>query len=141
VDGVNSAVAVILQSHTTPGEFMPAVTYSLPATDGGIERMEIADLNSDGHPDIVMAASSAVLVYLQNASQPGTLLPASSYAAPISANGVAVADVDGDGLPDIVSESGTGASLAIGALGPPGVLYQDPANPGHFLSMQDLQTQ
>jgi hypothetical protein len=139
VDPVNSVVAVILQSHTAAGQFMPAVLYALPANNNGLNRLAIADLNADGHPDLVIAASKAVLVYLQNPAQPGAFAPVASYPVPIGANGVAVTDVDGDGRPDIVTDAGTGANTAVGALPPPGVLYQDPANPGHFLPVQDLQ--
>jgi hypothetical protein len=138
VDPVAGVVAVILQSHTTAGEFMPAVTYNLPA-HGGLNRLAVADLNGDGRPDLVIAASDAVLVYLQDATHPGSFDPVSSYPAGISADGIAVADVDGDGLPDLVIESGVSAS--IGSLSPPGVLYQDATRPGRFLSVQDLQIQ
>jgi hypothetical protein len=138
VDPVGGVVAVILQSHTVPGAFMPPVTYSLPG-HGGLNRLAVADLNGDSRPDLVIAASDAVLVYLQDATHPGSFDPVSTYPAGISANGVAVADVDGDGLPDIVIESGVTAS--IGSLSPPGVLYQDATRPGRFLSVQDLQIQ
>jgi hypothetical protein len=137
IDPVSSVVAVLLQSHSVAGEFLPAALYSLPPNNG-LNRLAIADLNADRLPDLVIAAGDAVLVYLQNAAQPGTFLPVSSYPAVFGFNGVAVADVDGDGLPDIVTDSG--ATIAgIGALPPPGVLYQDPGNPGHFLPVQDLQ--
>ena len=117
---------------------MPPVTYSLPG-HGGLNRLAVADLNGDSRPDLVIAASDAVMVYLQDATHPGSFDPVSTYPAGISANGVAVADVDGDGLPDIVIESGVTAS--IGSLSPPGVLYQDATRPGRFLSVQDLQIQ
>lgn len=139
VDPIASKVAVILQSHTVAGEFLPPVTYSLPANNDGMNRLMLADLDGDGHTDLVIAASDAVLVYLQDATQPGTFLPVSSYPAPLGADGVAVADIDGDGLSDIVIQSGVSASL--GALSPPGVLYQDRTRPGRFLPVQDLQIQ
>lgn len=139
IDPIAAKVAVILQSHTVAGEFMPPVTYSLPANNNGLNRLALADLRGIGHPDLVIAASNAVLVYLQDAAHPGTFAAVSSYPAPLSANGVAVADVDGDGLTDIVIESGVSATL--GTLTPPGVLYQDPAKPGQFLPVQDLQIQ
>jgi VCBS repeat protein len=139
VDPVNSEVAVILQSHTTPGQFLPPVRYALPAGNDGLNRLVVADLSGRGGlPDIVIAAGNAVLVYLQNPAPPGSFGAAVSYPVPTGADGVAVVDVDGDGLPDIVTSSGATVP-SFGALPAPGVLYQDPSGPGHFLAVQDLQ--
>ncbi|HXZ59403.1 MAG TPA: VCBS repeat-containing protein [Steroidobacteraceae bacterium] len=138
VDPVNSEVAVILQSHTTPGQFLPPVRYPLPAGDG-LNRLVVTDLSGKGAPPgIVIAASDAVLVYLQNPARPGSFGAAVSYPVPIGADGVAVVDVDGDGFPDIVTSSGATVP-SFGALPAPGVLYQDPSSPGHFLAVQDLR--
>ena len=76
---------------------------------------------------------------LQDAADAGTFLPADSYAAPLTAFGVAVASISGNGLPDIVTSTGAHNSIVNGVLtAPPGVYFHDPANPGHFLAVQDL---
>lgn len=72
-------------------------------TGEGTGSVEVADLNKDGSPDIVVALmeDSAVAVLLNDAK--GNFSPAqgSPYAANKSPNDIDIADVNGDGNPDL----------------------------------------
>jgi hypothetical protein len=131
-----AVVIVLLQSAAAPGQFLPARRFAVPSGTG--TSAVVADLDGDGHPDIVTGGGT-VAVLLQDGAHPGNFHAASSYPAS-SSYVVAVADVDGDGHPDIVTNSGVSSAVVNGVLrSPPGVLYQDPSRPGSFLAIQDLQ--
>jgi hypothetical protein len=89
------------------GSVQPIVSYN----SGGVaaSSVAIADLNGDGHPDLVVAnqcANSAdcntgvVGVLIGNGD--GTFRPVITYAAGNGAQAVAIADLNGDGKPDLV---------------------------------------
>lgn len=89
------------------GSMQPFVSYN----SGGVaaSSVAIADLNGDGHPDLVVAnqctssadcITSVVGVLLGNGD--GTFRPVITYAAGNGAQAVAVADLNGDGKPDLV---------------------------------------
>jgi len=91
---------------TNPPLFLPVVDYS----SGGYmaTSVEIADVNGDGHPDLVVGngcfsscGGGGVGVLLGNGD--GTFQPAVTYfSGGWYADGIAVADVNGDGKPDLV---------------------------------------
>jgi FG-GAP-like repeat len=124
-DGTGTpGVSVLLQDATHPGSFLAPVTY---ATPWGAIDVAVADLNGDGRPDLVVASlgpapTGAVSVLLQNASGPGTFLPATSYMGFGQPLSVAIADLNGDGHPDIAVADAYTAT----------VLLQNAAAPGTF---------
>lgn len=66
------------------------------------DAVEIADVNSDGRKDIIVAHPGWMKlgVYLQGPD--GELLPEDLYPVPYGTNDLAVGDINGDGLKDVV---------------------------------------
>jgi FG-GAP-like repeat/FG-GAP repeat len=135
--GSPPTVNILLQNAKAPGTFLSPVSYTLPGNSIP-QSIVVADVNADGHPDIVIGGSMAVSVFLQDASSPGTFLAASNYNA-TNANEVAVADVNGDGLMDIVVPVGVSHPIVSGVItNNPGVYLQVAGSPGTFSALQDL---
>jgi FG-GAP-like repeat len=141
-------LAVFFETSPTSGTYGAATTITLPAGSQPND-VQIADLNGDGLPDLIVADNSGSVAYLlQNPANPGTFqaavsLPISNPA--IVAEGsafetrgisVAVGDLNGDGFPDIAVTSFDGANGAPGVGGNYGmvfIFFQDPNNRGTFL--------
>jgi len=135
--GSPPTVNILLQDAKSPGTFLAPVSYSLPGNSFP-QSIVVADVNGDGHPDIVIGGSTAVSVLLQDATSPGTFLAANNYTV-TNANEVAVADVNGDGLLDIVVPVGVSHPIVSGVVtNNPGVLLQVAGSPGTFSALQDL---
>ncbi len=133
---VKSSLTVFLQNRGSPISFRPGVSYS---TDVRSQDLVIADLNSDGRPDILVGNVGAlgssgmvhagVTVHFQDPRTPGTFLPAIPYTSPNQVIGVAVGDVNRDGLPDLI----------LGEDGGPAIRYQDASRPGTFMDRTLLE--
>lgn len=135
--GSPATVNILLQDAKSPGTFLPPVSYSL-STSSFPQSIVVADVNGDGHPDIVIGDAADVNVLLQNPAVPGTFFEATSYMVG-GATQIAVADVNGDGLPDIVVPVGVTHPLVSGIYtNNPGVLLQVAAKRGTFSAEQDL---
>lgn len=130
-------VGVKLLMHTgAPGTttYAPAVAVFTQTANQdvyGANLIAIADVNGDGHNDLIITdpgptgeGAPTVSVLLQNAAAPGTFLPPVAYpTAPGSlAQSIIVSDVNGDGHPDIVIGGTWGVS----------VLLQNASSPGTF---------
>jgi hypothetical protein len=122
--------SVILQIASAPGTFQPAVSYF---TDNSVA-VAVADLNRDGHPDIVLVSTVAptgfINVLLQDPTNPGVFLTPARYPGLSSPAGVAIGDLNGDGLPDIATADSTGAA----------VLFQNAAGDGTFATTKLVGT-
>jgi hypothetical protein len=113
VGGQNQAVVSVLMGNGD-GTFRPEVSY-----DGGGSQpnfVAVADVNGDGHPDVVVA-SYCMSVDDCNDGGLGVLLGNSdgTFQAPVnySAGGygafsLAIADVNGDGRPDLIATTAYG---------------------------------
>lgn len=95
---VNARALLLRQSPAVPGTFLAPA--ALPVGNGSAD-VAVADVNGDGVPDIVLAASSGVALLTGRAG--GGFDPVVTLAAGLRVNGVAVADLDGDGRADIVA--------------------------------------
>ena len=131
-------VTVLIQNHAAPGSFLAPYSYSLP--NGHVaQSIVVADLNGDGKPDLIVGDDAGVNVLLQNLNTAGTFGAASYYPVAGGAFQIAVADVDNDGHKDIVTSNSAMTPLTSGTyVTQPGVLLQNAATPGTFMSVQNL---
>jgi hypothetical protein len=84
------------------GSFQAPQDYDVGASPG---QVAVADLNRDGHPDIVTANQSSSLggtlsILLGNGD--GTFQAPQTITVPVRASGLAVGDLNGDGTPDLI---------------------------------------
>jgi hypothetical protein len=122
----DSGVSVLFSTSSTgtPAIASASMVY-VNARSGEFPAIAVADVNSDGLDDLVIAdAGGARLAVLeQSGAVAGEFLPASVFDLPAGAGlSVVVADLDGDSYPDIVS----GGSALVA------VLLQDATRPGAF---------
>lgn len=108
----NDRVRVFLQD-AGPGRFTLADTRPTP---GGLTRVAIADIDQDGHPDIVLAVGAGVVALRQDATALGTF-PSQSIidmsenvdtALVVQYQTLAVGDLNGDGRTDVATVRGNG---------------------------------
>ncbi|HEY6458263.1 MAG TPA: VCBS repeat-containing protein [Steroidobacteraceae bacterium] len=93
--------------------------------------VQVADINGDGLPDLIIADDTGKVTYLiQNSASPGTFLAPVSLPITNRAISVAVGDLNGDGLPDLAVTSFD----VNGDFGLVSVYFQNPSAPGTFLS-------
>ena len=130
-----TGVHVLLQDPSSPGTFEAPVDY---ANGSGSTELVIADIDGDGILDIAAASSPNVSVLFGSIALPGSFPTINNYPGnpgqapfhqvPPQILWVAMGDIDRDGRPDIVFADDTGVSIR----------FQDPANPGRFLSAVTL---
>ncbi|MHB8446685.1 MAG: FG-GAP-like repeat-containing protein, partial [Rudaea sp.] len=127
VANFNDNTVSVLLNTTAPGAVTP--TFALQqtfATGANPDSIEVADVNGDGKPDLIVAnnGSNTVSVLL-NTTPPGAAMPsfATQQTFPTGSNprSVAVADVNGDGKSDlIVSNLGDNTVSVLLNTTPPG---------------------
>lgn len=134
INGNNGSAYVFYQT-TTPGTFSAPSVFPAGAQP---QSVKVADLNADGHPDLVVAnywigldglGSPGVSVLLQDALHLGQFFAPVTYATGELSVDVAVGDLNGDGKLDLVV-----ANIAPEPTGSVSVLLQDPLHPGAFLA-------
>jgi FG-GAP-like repeat len=130
----NQGLSVLIQGAAATGTFG---SFALPVnytTEYRASGLAVGDLNGDGVPDVAVACQGlpgspgAVSVFLQNATSPGILLPASNYPGIYGPMGVAIGDMNGDGHPDLVLADGDivvrfNSATTPGTFGPPNLFY------------------
>lgn len=86
---------------------------SLFSTGTNPYALEVADINGDGYPDIVVANSGSnnVGVYLNN--KMGRFSPPVTYPVGSSTQGVAVGDIDSDGDMDIIATNSGSNNISV----------------------------
>jgi len=107
-------------------ELGAATGYDVGAVPSGVA---IADVDRDGHPDLVVTGSSANVVSVLRGRGGGRFAPRQDFATPYNPRGVVVADVTGDGRPDVLlaAEQANSATGAVSVF--PGVAGGRPLGP------------
>jgi|SRR5215469_238963 len=126
-----TGVHVLLQDPSLPGTFQAPTDY---VTGSGSTELAIAEIDGDGTPDIAAASGANLSVLFGSITSPGIFPTIDNYPGNPVQTGlgtippmvlwVAIGDLNGDGKPDLVFADDTGVSIR----------FQDPANPGKFLS-------
>jgi len=133
-------LAVFMETSPTSGTYGAATTIKLPAGSQPND-VQIADINGDGLPDLIVADNTGTVMYLlQNPASPGTFQAAVSLPITNPANtaeglptrgiSVAVGDLNGDGLPDLAVTSFD----EYGDNGLVTIYFQDPSAPGTYVA-------
>ena len=96
---------IVLLSGMGDGTFTPR--QSVPDVAPGVFQVIAADLNRDGHLDLVTASRFAVYVQISNGS--GSYEPPRTFALDRGLGGMEVSDLDADGKADLVVTAGSRA--------------------------------
>ena len=96
VSFVNGAPNLSIFISKGDGTFLPPVNYATSSSPGSVV---IADVNSDGKPDLVVICAGGISVLLGNGN--GTFQPHLDYTTLDFPTAVVVADFNGDGKPDL----------------------------------------
>jgi hypothetical protein len=131
-------LAIFTETSPTSGTYNAAVTVTV---GGSPNDVQIADINGDGLPDLIVADDTGKVTYLlQNPASPGTFqtgvsLPIVNPAItaeglPTRAVSVAVGDLSGNGLMDLAVTSFD----VNGDYGEVTIYFQNPASPGTYLA-------
>jgi hypothetical protein len=128
---VNSRALVLPQNPVVPGQFLAPIGLPTGSASGS-QDVAVGDVNGDGLSDVVLAASSAVVVFYQRAG--GGFAAPVGLPAGLSAQGVAIADLDGDGRTDIVAANVGNAPA--GLPGGAGATVFLQTGPGVFVATQ-----
>ncbi len=108
-------------------------SYDIP------EPVEVADVNGDGKPDVLVAHGgwTALGVYLQAAGVLGSeMLEPIPYASHYNPHGLAVGDIDNDGRPDVVLADYNNGLVILRHAHPPTITGFNPTSGGYFASVQ-----
>ena len=99
------------------GAFTATNSYSSGAGTPMPAAVVVADVNKDGHPDLVVANSNGSSIGVLVNDGTGGFLPVTEYPVCSSTDQVSVADVNGDGFADIVAPipSCTGVATMLNA--------------------------
>ena len=136
--------SVIVLINNRDGTFAGPASYPVGTSNATTMFVAVADLNGDGHPDIVAVneTSRTVSVFLNNGD--GTFGTAASFAVGINPLAAAIADFNHDGHPDLVVANGGGDNVSVllgngdGTFGT-AVSYPVPANSApRFVSAADV---
>lgn len=113
-NGQDSTSGVRVLLNNGDGTLAPDVAYASDSTASmGPVSVTVADLNADGHPDIIAAnANSGTVSVLFNKGD-GTFAAPVIYPAGIRPVAVAVGDLNGDGFPDLVVADASGNSVLV----------------------------
>ena len=111
IDSFTGSVSVLLG--TGAGTFGPKLDYT---TSEYVQALTIADMNSDGKPDIIVAGV-AISVLLNNGN--GTFATKVNYSpGSLTPRGIAIGDMNGDGKRDIIvaaaNDNGNGVLVFLG---------------------------
>lgn len=111
-----STVSIYKNTSSNGGYITFANPVYFPVVNSTLGHAYVADMDGDGKPDLIIAASGKDSVYiLRNLSTVGNI----SFATPIgyktgdAAVGVIAADLDGDGKPDIVTANPADATITV----------------------------
>jgi len=113
-DGSGSASGVRVLLNKGDGTLAADVSYSSGAagTHGPVAVI-VADVNGDGHPDIIVANDSAGTVSVLLNHGDGSFAASVTYPAGSEPVALAMADLDGDGFPDLVVADLSGDSVQV----------------------------
>ncbi|MHB8474627.1 MAG: FG-GAP repeat domain-containing protein, partial [Gammaproteobacteria bacterium] len=119
VANINGNTVSVLLNMTPPGAVTPAfAAQQTYATGTNPASVDVADVNGDGKPDLVVANINANTVsVLLNTTAPGTASPSfaaqQTFSTGSGPQSVAVADVNGDGKPDLIVADNGGSTASV----------------------------